>query len=414
MDTKFQKNSISLFVLLLVGSFCNFLFQVIMGKIMPVNDYGVVNSLLSWAILLALPTSVIATITVKYIAISMAQNDKSKTQTIMALMIELSLLIAFIVLLLGCIFSPFMRRITGIENVQYMFIAVIVAVASLLVTPLMAALQGLHRFVAYGINNIVLSGAKLVFSIIAVYLGTGVSGVIFACVLSTCCGILWCASQLKKELSHLKKVPLSELSKLDNWSGYLIGTIVAQLCISAMTNYDTILVKLFFSANFTGLYAAASSIGKIVSYLTSALVAVLLPMVAKKAESGESTKPMLSQSLLYGGIASIFCIVGFWIFGKWAIMFLFGTRYLGAEKLLPIIGIYFIPITMLTIIMNYLLACGKIQHFAISMMLALLFSGIGAYLFHNTIPQMIFAMTISVCVAVAYNLIVIYRAKQSE
>lgn len=75
--------------------------------------------------------------------------------------------------------------------------------------------------------------------------------------------------------------------------------------------------------------------------------------------------------------------------GNWIVEILFGTTYSKAIVYLPAICIYVIPLTLLTIISNFLIALGKTKIVAGSLCLCCLFSFIIALLVHQSIMQML-------------------------
>ena len=70
---EFEKNSMILFVLLMGANGCNYLFQIIAGNLMEVEDYGVVNTVLGLVGILAIPTTMISMVSARYTAIFAAQ-----------------------------------------------------------------------------------------------------------------------------------------------------------------------------------------------------------------------------------------------------------------------------------------------------------------------------------------------------
>ena len=61
---EFEKNSMILFVLLMGANGCNYLFQIIAGNRMEVEDYGVVNTVLGLVGILTIPTTMISMVSI--------------------------------------------------------------------------------------------------------------------------------------------------------------------------------------------------------------------------------------------------------------------------------------------------------------------------------------------------------------
>ena len=147
---------------------------------------------------------------------------------------------------------------------------------------------------------------------------------------------------------------------------YAVAAIVAQGCVIAITNGDVLLVKIYFSDVETGIYSSASVIGKIAMYVSTAVVAALFPLVIKKNQKGEDTFPLFKKALFYGGGISVVSGIGMSLLGKYVISILFGERYQDAVRYLPYVCMFVVPLTFVTILMNYVLAINKIKLFGIS------------------------------------------------
>ena len=56
---EFEKNSLILFILMMVSNVCNYIFQITVGNMMTVEDYGIVNTVLGIVGILTIPTTII-------------------------------------------------------------------------------------------------------------------------------------------------------------------------------------------------------------------------------------------------------------------------------------------------------------------------------------------------------------------
>jgi len=80
----------------------------------------------------------------------------------------------------------------------------------------------------------------------------------------------------------------------------LIPYAVAIGCFTVLTQGDVIFVKAFLPPQTAGIYAAASTGGKIILYVTAALPMVMLPEIAWRHELREDEGAILKRSLFYG------------------------------------------------------------------------------------------------------------------
>lgn len=73
--------------------------------------------------------------------------------------------------------------------------------------------------------------------------------------------------------------------------------------------------------------------------------------------------------------------------GKFVIGVLFGKKYLQAIEYLPFVCIFIVPLTFVTILMNYLLALGRVKVFAISVVSGIVLCVLLTGLYHGTIGE---------------------------
>ena len=72
--------------------------------------------------------------------------------------------------------------------------------------------------------------------------------------------------------------------------------LVGSLAFASLTNVD-ILLAAYFLPETAGVYAAAALVGKVVLFLPSALVTVLLPKAASRAAAGLTQRRSCSRAL---------------------------------------------------------------------------------------------------------------------
>ena len=93
---------------------------------------------------------------------------------------------------------------------------------------------------------------------------------------------------------------------------------------------------------------------------------------------------------------------------------MFGERYASAIEFLPYVCMFIVPLTFLTIVMNYVLAIDKPKFFAVSMLGGLVLIIGGSAIFHDTIGQMMMMSgNVLLCVFVI-NMIYLYVTKKKQ
>jgi len=368
---EFEKDSITLFILLMGANVCNYLFQIIMGKLMTVEDYGVTNTLLGMIGILTIPTTIITIICARYIALYASMGNKDKIISVLGLLFRFVVLVGCVLLVAGIVGSESVTELLGLNSRGYILGVLCIAIVNLLFSVTSGTLQGLKMFFPYGIQTILVAAGKLFLSILLITLGWRVYGVLFAIFSGTVISILYGMLHMREHMRDVFHGKTEKAIDIREFCRYALLTIIAQGCVIAITNGDVLLVKIYFSDAETGIYSSAAVIGKIAMYVSTAVVATLFPLVVEKNLNGEDTFPLFKKSLFYGGGISAVCGLGMSILGKYVIGILFGERYYEAIQYLPYVCIFVVPLTFVTILMNYVLAVNKVKRFGISMVLGL-------------------------------------------
>jgi O-antigen/teichoic acid export membrane protein len=135
--------------------------------------------------------------------------------------------------------------------------------------------------------------------------------------------------------------------------------VLAVGSFSLLTQADVVLVKALFPAHEAGLYASASTAGKMILYLTAPLLLVMLPeSVRRHALSAEGRSVVIRAALytaLIGGTgAALYLIVPAAV-----IRVFFGSQYLEAAPLLGFLGLGMLAYELALLGVYYCLGAGE-------------------------------------------------------
>lgn len=388
----FEFNSILLFVLMMAANVCNYLFQIIVSKLIgSVELYGIVNTLISIQSIVLVPNTLMVMVAARYTALYSLTGEKEKYSETIALLQKYVLGWASILVAGGAVASPVISAILKLNNSIYVWGVFAVAAVTVLSAVFVGILQGKQEFWAYGIQNLLNMLCKLVFSILFVWIGWSVFGVLGALLLGALA--IWIYSYM-----HVKKyyVKNEEKAKIDQREikQYIFGTMCFQVCITFMTNGDMLLVKAFFDETQAGIYASAMVIGKIALYVSGAVVGTLFPMVATAKAEGKETKSLLKKAFLYGGGMVIICALVMIFGGKLIVGILFGTSYEQAVAYLPAICAFVVPLAFLTIVSNFIIALGETKIVSYCLVSGSVVMLLIAMFFHGSVAEMLCAIGI--------------------
>lgn len=358
----FERNSVTILMLSMVANVVNYLFQIVTGRMLSVEDYGVVNTLLSIINIFGVPATVLS-MTAGKLSIAMDAEEESEIYyETMSVLRRVLMILAVITLLAGVLFCFLGAQIWSIS--YHFFIGIVVAsIVALVSSVSKGVIQAREKFWEYGIQNIIMAGAKLLFSLIFIAVGCRVWGVMAGMIVANILTWGYCVYVLggfKGKREHLRKQGSMDGDKM------FYKAMLLYLSVILLANGDLLLTRALMDETSAGLYASATNLARIAMYVSSAIATTMFPMVARQNQNGETTVPILKKSLIYGGIVAVMCIGSLLFLGAPIINFIFGERYSDAYAYLPIAGCYVIPVTLLMILANYLIALDRIQFFLAS------------------------------------------------
>lgn len=204
---EFEKNSFMLFVLMMSANVCNYLFQIIMGNLMEVEQYAQANTVVSLVGVLSIPTTIITMISARYIALNASNGRYDRIRDVIRLMLKFASCIG---LVLAIVILSLLNKITilfALDSKYYVIGALVITIVNLCYSITSGTLQGMKHFFQYGMQSIMIAAGKLIFSIGLVLLGWKVYGIITALLLGTGIAIvIWRALYEKIYLAQRRSV----------------------------------------------------------------------------------------------------------------------------------------------------------------------------------------------------------------
>ncbi len=402
------KNSAMLFIILMASSAINYLFQIVMGKLLGPAEYGTINSLLSLVNIVSVPTGLLSVLASKYSTHFLSLGRPGDAVTWNYSLFKISFWLALATLVVGTALSSPVANMLQLDNVWLVVLCFAVVTICYLSPVLMGTLQGTKRFASYGLVNVVSSAAKLLFSVVFIYLGLRVSGAVLAVALSAVCMFLFEYGILRNFLRTPREKHLSiERQEIRR---YVISAFAIQLGLALLSNGDILLVKAFSTnAVDVGLYASGMVIGRIPLYLVTAIVAVLFPLVAERAAKQQSTIGLFYKATVYSALSAIAFSLFLIFLGEPVVRLMFGANYAAAAPLFLPICCLTLTVAMLTVEIQYFLALGKTKTLTISLLVGFAAVWFVVNFWHSTIPQMLYGMSSVLAAVFCFNFLCAIR-----
>lgn len=406
-NREFEKNSSILFILLMVANVINYLFQIITGRLLDVDVYGELNSLLSIFTLCSLPSAALNLVVSKFVTEYDAKNMKGEAKGFLKLITKYIIIIALIVMVIGICASGVIAKFVNSSDKKIIMVLFFSVATCVLVSVVLGGLQGIKKFSDYGLINLIMPAIKIVGSIIFIILGFKLYGIFASIAIGYIVTFIigtYIINKYFKDASY-KKIDLSIIEILK----FSLGSFIINLGISFFTNIDVILVRHYFQPDVVGLYSSAAVLAKMILYVSTAITVALFPMAVESAKNGNAFH-ILKKGLVYGGGISAVTAMGLIIFRKLMINILYGSKYNGAEKYILPLSLMIVVLSLLSIIANYILAIGNIKILSFSMVSGIILVILLSIIFNKTIVAII--INISVVMLAVFLCNIFYALKR--
>lgn len=396
----------------MAGNGFNYLYNLGMGRLLTVSDYGILASLISVYNISIVSSTTLITVFSKFTASYVGKNQENaigglfKKGTVFVGAAGLA--VTFLMILLSW-------KITDFLHIRDTFLFYIIAVSvffSFLSSATNGILQGLLMFFRYSTVYITSSFSKFIFGIILVFMGMRIFGattaILFASIFSYVLSFLLLGAHLKNKKKIISLPNLNrELSK------YALPVLLANLGLTLIYMMDIILVKHFFSEIAAGQYAALSLMGRSIFFVVLPITSVFFPIIAQKKERKEKLLKTVIASAALIGLPSLILLGIYFLLPKLVLLVFFPAKeYAMLASYLGLFSIFILFYTFANFLTNYYLSIGKTKVF-IPTLLAAAVEGFLIIFFHRSIYQIV-TVLIVISFLLLISLLLYYPHAHSE
>lgn len=329
----------------------NYLYHLVMGRVLGPADYGVLASLYSILYLAGIiPISTSVSI-VKFVSSAKENQLYSIYRAIKSFVFRLAITISILFLVLSPLVAHFLR----IENVGSVALIAPIIFLTLVTLVNQASSQGLLRFSGTVIPTLISSSIKFGLGVLLVLAGWSVFGAVFGIVLGMGLAYLYSAWFIAKVLVKGKVGKYN----LKPFLTYALPVLFQALAFTSIFSTDVLLVKHFFDPFAAGIYGALSTLGKIIFFATSPVTATMFPIVSKRKSVGESYHKVFFLAVVIVLSVSAAITLFYFLFPTFAIRALYGSAYLAAESALVWMGVFISFYSLTSLLVNYSLSLGR-------------------------------------------------------
>ena len=239
----------------------NYLYHLVMGRLLGPVGYGILASLYSILYIVSIIPSSASVSIVKFISSAKDGELYSVYESIRKLIFKLAVVLSLLMLII----SPFITRFLHIESIVLVVLVTPILFFSLITLVNQSTSQGLLKFSGFVMPGLISSLSKLLIGVGLILIGWSIFGAMFAIVIGAVFAYLYSFSYIKKIIKQTK-VKTIDLKPFFKYSG---PVLLQSLAFTSIFTVDVILAKHFLDPFSAGIYAALSTLGKIIFFATS-------------------------------------------------------------------------------------------------------------------------------------------------
>lgn len=386
--SKLARASGLMFVSTLAGGVLGYAFQVFMGRMLSIADYGLFVTFMALLAVIGVPFSALSMIVTRKASAYRAKNQPERIAGIFWWVNKRLLWAAIVVTLCALPFSPLMRDYFRLDSLVPIWIFLFIIFFLFFSTVNPAILQAQQNFRWLAASGMASPSFRIIFCVVLVFVGFKLNGALMGVALAV--AVTWL----------ITFIPLRHTVALTTGArqagGHLsfksaIPVLIASLAFTMMTQLDMVLVNHYFDPQQAGIYAAASILGKAVMYLPGAIVIAMFPMVAENDSRELSSAHLFFNALaLTAGLSGAGALFYF-LFADGIMPLLYGQKYQPAAELLRYYGFVMLPMALVMVAEYFLIAKGRVI-FAYVMMLAIPFVLLAADTYHDRLIDMVYIL----------------------
>lgn len=343
----------------------NYIYHLVIGRMLGPSFYGELASLISLIGLLGIIPGSLSLVIVKYV--SSAKNEREVSILIHWLKTKV-FQVSLIFFIFIIVISPALASFLHIKELSYFFLIALSSLFAIQTLLNRSILQGLLKFKEMILSVFLENSAKLLISVVLVYLGFRVGGAMIAFVIAALLGWLFTNFYLKIQ-SKKESNPSLNLKPMFLFT---IPVLAQSLAVTSLYSSDLILVKHFFSSHDAGLYAALSTLGKIIFFGAGPIGSVMFPIVSKRHAAGLKVKRIFLYSFFATVAISFSILIVYLLFPGLAINLLYGSAYLESANLLIWFGIFMTLFTLSSLLINFHLSLNRTKVVVLPLLAAII------------------------------------------
>lgn len=338
-------NSLLVLATTIFGHFFNYLFHFVTGRFLPPDQYGLLEGFIALNYLLAVIIS----------SFSLSIIHAVKTTPFKPLQ-RLSFKLTLITWLIFLLFYPLFSSLLQLRQPYLFLIFSLQILFAFVPTLYIAILQAKLKFKQFAFLNFFSPFLKTLTAFILLLLGLKISGAIASLVISSflaACLSYWLVRP------SLKTIIQKTHGNLTAFWSFSRLSFITQLGLTSLYVSDILLVRFFFPADLSGIYAAVSVVGKIIFFICATVLTVSFPVFVKQKTHPGKLKNSFFQAAGLISLIGLAGLIGYQIFPQQMIHLLYGSAYQSAAPFLFPFAVLMVIFSFFNLNLQFLLALSQ-------------------------------------------------------
>lgn len=373
-DNPFAKNSVILFAGTMLANVLNYIFHLAVGRLVSVEVYGEIESLLSLVQIISVPALTLTMVATRYTSKAKAKQDKGKSYEVFRYMNSKVFAYGIPVFVFSLLITPIVSKFLHIDSNLPLIFIWITMFASFFYHVNTGILNGWQKFAGTSWASIWGSVVKLVFGVFFIKIGFELSGAAGSFALGAVASYfasLWSLKFIlkdkKNDVSVIKKTHL----KMKN---YILPVFVGNLAVNILGNIDMVLAKHNLNPVVAGQYGALTIVSKIIFFATGVVATVLFSMAAEDSHRKNNSSKVLRNAVILMSVISVLAIFTYFVFPELILKILFGEKYLNVSEYLGWFAVMVVLFSFANLLFQYLVSIRRTRVVYFLFLVAVVFS----------------------------------------
>jgi O-antigen/teichoic acid export membrane protein len=333
-------------------------FTVVFTRLLGATDYGTLAALVSAFLILLVVGQSVQMAAAREAALDSLGHPELLRATLHAW--TRKLLVAFVaVAAASALLREPLAALIGVDDVPWAAAAIPpTGVLWMLLCLQRGALQGLREYRPVGVSIVGEGFMRLLFALVLVGAGMGVTGALLGTPLSFVVVGLWLERELHRRVGPVgtDHGPLRTLRSLIG-NGWV--PILALFMLASLQNIDVILAKHQLTGDEAGSYAAAAVAAKAVVWVAIGIGLHLLPEATRRAAAGLDPRRVLLRALAMATVVAAPALLIFAVAPELLMRLAFGPDLTQAADALLVLGIAMTLLAFAYLTVQYMVALGE-------------------------------------------------------